>query len=78
VLGYLTALINGRQPGLVATAESQLYTLRQALLATRADGQWESLTGAPLGAREDVDAAIGAVLETLASVPDLLEVPPTH
>jgi hypothetical protein len=25
-----------------------------------------------------VDAAIGALLETLAVVPDLLEIPPTH
>jgi high-affinity iron transporter len=78
VLGYLTPLIDARQPGLVATAESRLNTLEQALLATRVDDRWESFTGASLQAREDVDAAIGAVLETLASVPDLLEVPPTH
>jgi high-affinity iron transporter len=78
VLGYLTPLINVRQPGLVATAESQLGTLRQALLATRVDGQWESLSAASRQARDNVDASIGAVLETLASVPDLLEVPPTH
>jgi high-affinity iron transporter len=78
VLGYLAPLINARQPGLVATADSQLNTLRQALLATRADGRRESLARASLPGREDVDAAIGAVLETLASVPNLLEVPPTH
>ena len=78
VLGYLTPLINARQPGLAATARSQLDTLRQALLATRVDGQWQSLSAASGPARHNVDAAIGAVLETLASVPDLLEVPPTH
>jgi len=78
VLGYLTPLINARQPGLVATAQSQLDTLLQALLATRVDGQWESLSAVPRRAHDNVDAAIGAVLETLASVPDLLEVPPTH
>jgi hypothetical protein len=29
-------------------------------------------------ARESVDAAIDAALETLDAVPDLLEVPPAH
>jgi len=28
--------------------------------------------------RQQVDGALGALLETLSSVPDLLEVPPTH
>jgi len=78
VLGYLTPLINARQPGLPAIAESQLDILKGALLATRADGQWQSLATATSAARERVDAAIDAVLETLAAVPDLLEVPPAH
>ncbi|HEY1818506.1 MAG TPA: FTR1 family protein, partial [Trebonia sp.] len=78
VLGYLADLINEREPGLVATADSELATLDQALLATQAHGQWQSLTAVTLDQRQHVDAAIGALLETLASVPDLLEVPPTH
>jgi high-affinity iron transporter len=78
VLGYLANLIDQRQPGLVATADSQLATLGQALLATRAHGQWQSLTAVTLAQRQHVNAAIGALLETLATVPDLLEVPPTH
>jgi high-affinity iron transporter len=78
VLGYLANLIDEREPGLVATADSQLGTLQSALLATRADGQWQSLTAVTLDQRQHVNAAIGALLETLASVPDLLEVPPTH
>ena len=58
---------------------SELSTLDTALLATRASGgQWQSLTAVSLGQRQHVDAAIGALLETLAVVPDLLEVPPTH
>ena len=55
--------------------------LEQALLATRApqaNGAWTALGAAPLSAREHVDAAIGAELESAASVPDLLEVPPAH
>jgi high-affinity iron transporter len=78
VLGYLANLIDQREPGLVATADSQLATLDQALLATRDNGQWQSFTAVSLDQRQQVNAAIGALLETLASVPDLLEVPPAH
>jgi high-affinity iron transporter len=79
VLGYESALINDRDPGLVATAQRELGTLDTALLATRtSDGRWQSLTAVSLGQRQHVDAAIGSLLETLAVVPDLLEVPPTH
>jgi high-affinity iron transporter len=78
VLGDLADLINERQPGLVATADRELATLDAALLATQADGQWQPLTAVSLGQRQHVDAAIGGLLETLAAVPDLLEVPPAH
>ena len=79
VLGDEAALINARDPGLVATAEAEENTLDRALLATRTSGgQWQSLTAVTLGQRQHVDAAVGALLETLAIVPDLLEVPPTH
>jgi high-affinity iron transporter len=78
VLGYLANLIDERKPGLVGTADSQLAALQSALLATKASGQWQSLTAVSLEQRQQVNAATGALLETLASVPDLLEVPPTH
>jgi high-affinity iron transporter len=78
LLGYLAPLINARQPGLPDIADDQLSILNAALLATRVSGRWESLGAAPLAAREDVDAAIDAVLETLSAVPDLLEPPPAH
>ncbi len=78
VLGYLSGLIGQREPGLVATADSELATLDAALLATKANGQWQPLTAVSLDKRQHVDAAMGALLETLAAVPDLLEVPPTH
>jgi high-affinity iron transporter len=79
VLGYESTLINDRDPGLVATAESELGALDTALLATRTSGgRWQSITAVSLGQRQQVDAATGALLETLAVVPDLLEVPPTH
>ena len=81
ILGYLAPLIDARQPGLVTTLTTELDRLDQALLATRApqaNGAWTALGAAPLSAREHVDAAIGAELESAASVPDLLEVPPAH
>jgi high-affinity iron transporter len=78
VLGYLSGLLGQRAPGLVATADSQLAALNAALLATQANGQWQPLTAVSQRQRQHVDAAIGALLETLASVPNLLEVPPTH
>jgi high-affinity iron transporter len=79
VLGEESGLINERDPGLVKTAQGELAALDSALLATRTStGQWQSLTAVSLGQRQHVDAAIGALLETLAVVPDLLEVPPTH
>jgi high-affinity iron transporter len=78
VLAYLSGLIAQRDPGLVATADSQLAALDTALLATKADGQWQPLTAVSLDKRQHVNAATGALLETLAAVPDLLEIPPTH
>lgn len=78
VLGYLAPLINARQPGLLTTADAEMNTLQQALAATQVKGQWLSLDSAPLTVRQNVNGAIGALLQTLSSVPDLLEVPPTH
>jgi high-affinity iron transporter len=78
VLGELTPLLNARQPGLPAIADNDLGMLQQALLATRVNGQWESLGTASPSARERVDAATDALLETLDAVPDLLEVRPAH
>jgi len=78
VLGEEATLINERQPGLVATANSQLAALDKALLATQAKGQWQPASAVSLTQRQDVDAAIGQLLETLADVPNLLEVPPSH
>ncbi len=48
VLGEEASLIDERQPGLVATADSQLAALDKALLATQANGQWQSLTAVSL------------------------------
>jgi high-affinity iron transporter len=75
VLGMLRNQIDARRPGLLTTVDGQLTTLSQALLGTQSNGQWQSLTATPLAARQKVDAAIGAVLENLSIIPDILEVP---
>lgn len=69
VLDELAPLINERRPQLVATAKAQLDTLEQALRATTSGP-----ATAPLDQRQRVNGAIGQVLETLAPVPDLLEI----
>jgi high-affinity iron transporter len=78
VLGELAPLITARAPSLLRTARVQINTLRSALVATRAQGRWRSLQETPLIARQRVNAAISALLQTLSSVPDLLEVSPSH
>ncbi len=78
VLGYLAPLVNVRQPGLPAIVDGEFDLVRRALLATKRNGRWEPLTAVPLKARQQVDASIGAALETLAAVPDLLEIPPSR
>jgi high-affinity iron transporter len=76
VLGELAPLITARAPQLLPAARTQLDALQQALLATRAGGQWQPPGAVPLLARQQVNAALGALLENLAQVPDLLELPP--
>jgi high-affinity iron transporter len=78
VLSELAPLITARAPKLLPTTQAQLNTLQTALLATHVHGQWTSLSSASLAMRQQVDGALGALLETLSSVPDLLEVPPTR
>jgi high-affinity iron transporter len=78
VVGEVSGLLNTRAPALVPTINAQLDTLQQALLSTRVDGRWIPMNDVPLAGRQRVNAALGAVLETLSIEPTLLEVPPTQ
>jgi high-affinity iron transporter len=78
VLGDLSGLISARQPALMGTLHSQLDALQRALLATQRDGHWMPRRAVPLTQRQAVDGATGALLESLSSVPDLLDVPPSR
>jgi high-affinity iron transporter len=75
VLAELAPLVDARDPKLLPAIDAQLTALDDALLATRVNGQWRAPAGTPQLAQQRVNAAIGAVLENLSVVPDLLEVP---
>jgi high-affinity iron transporter len=70
VLGELQSLINERKPGLVAAVTPELDSLQSALQAAQHDNP----ATAPRAERQQVNAAIGQVLETISPVPDLLEI----
>jgi high-affinity iron transporter len=74
VLGELTPLINQRKPGLVDAINRDLDALERVLRGTQHNGVWDDATTAPLAERQRVNAAIGAELETVSPVPDLLEI----
>ena len=75
VLDELKPLIDARSPALLPAAHTQLAELSQALQATQVGGQWQPVSAVPLAARQRIDADIGAALENLSLIPDLLEVP---
>jgi len=72
VLGLLAPVLNPLAPGLVARADGQLSAVVAAVDQTQVNGAWVAVGDVPPLARERVDAAVGAALETLAPIPDLL------
>jgi iron uptake system EfeUOB component EfeO/EfeM len=59
-------------PHLVGDARGELDALMGAVDATRLGGAWVSIQDLPVRQREQVDADVGAAVETLAPIPDLL------
>jgi high-affinity iron transporter len=74
MLTLLAPVLQPRAPRLVGRARRQLGAVVRAARATRVDGRWVAVAGLPTPQRERVDAAVGAVLETLAPIPDLIQV----
>jgi high-affinity iron transporter len=74
LLHLLAPLLKERAPDLVSRAMVQLDRLDVALSATMQDGRWVAVSHVPLSQREQVDGAIGAVLEILAVIPDVMPV----
>lgn len=71
MLSVLAGLIEPRAPGLVATAKRQLLAIDSALAAAHARTEPANL---PLRTRQRINATVGAALETLAPVSELMEV----
>jgi high-affinity iron transporter len=74
LLHLLAPLLKERAPDLVQRARVQLNRLDAALAATQEAGHWVPVEQVPLAQREQVAGAIGATLEILAIVPDVLPV----
>jgi iron uptake system EfeUOB component EfeO/EfeM len=72
MLGELKPGINLFAPHLLSNARSELDALIGAIDATRAGGAWVSLARLPIRQRQQINADLGAALETLAPLPDLL------
>jgi hypothetical protein len=72
LLGLLAPVLDPLAPNLIARANGQLSAVVAAIDQTQVDGTWVAVGDLPTPARERVDAAVGAALETLAPIPDLL------
>ena len=77
ILAALAPLLQPREPALVASVTADLNGLATMLDGLRQpDGAWTPLASLTLSQREQLDGAIGALLEELAPIPDFLELPP--
>jgi high-affinity iron transporter len=74
MLTLLAPALDPRAPRVVGRARRQLVAVDRAVQATRVAGDWVALDRVSLAARQRVDAAVGGALETLAPIPDVLQV----
>ncbi len=74
LLTILKGVIVKRAPKLWATAQDQLTTLSNLVQATKMNGQWVPLSALSMMQREQLNAAMSGILETLSPIPDLLEI----
>jgi iron uptake system EfeUOB component EfeO/EfeM len=72
LLGLLAPVLDPLAPHLIARARGQLSTVLTAVDQGESNGSWVAVDDLPTATRERVDAAVGAALETLAPIPDLL------
>jgi iron uptake system EfeUOB component EfeO/EfeM len=72
LLGLLAPVLDPLAPHLIARANGQLSAVLAAVEQTEVNGTWVAVSDLPPLAREQVDAAVGAALEILAPIPDLL------
>ncbi|WP_369046600.1 EfeM/EfeO family lipoprotein [Sinomonas sp. P10A9] len=71
VLDLIRGLLENLKRGFPAKLDGELAALSSAIDATRADGVWTPFPSVPLPQRQQVNAAMGRALESLALVPAL-------
>ncbi|HEX3615938.1 MAG TPA: EfeM/EfeO family lipoprotein [Solirubrobacteraceae bacterium] len=72
MLGDLAPTLDQLAPRLVENAAAQLDALGAEIEVTQAGGGSVAIPSLPLRQRQQIDADVGALLETLAPIPDLL------
>jgi hypothetical protein len=72
MLGELSPTLGPLAPQMIPRAEDELDALGAAIAGTQLDGGWVSVQSLPTAQRQQIDADLGAALETLAPLPDLL------
>jgi len=73
VLATITGLITARDPQLLAAIDRGIAAVQGELLADHAaDGGWVPPSALPRAQRQQLDGDLGALLENLSSIPDLL------
>jgi high-affinity iron transporter len=70
----LTPLVEARSKGLPASLTKQLTALSTAIQSTKANGQWVAVSAVPDAKRRQLNALTGGVLESLSTIPDMLEI----
>jgi high-affinity iron transporter len=74
-LQALAPLLQARDPQLLSTVQDRLDRLATQLEAYDHGGTWVAVQDLPASDRERLDAALGALLETVAPIADILELP---
>jgi high-affinity iron transporter len=77
VLGVLTQQLRQRDPTLYTQAETGLHTLGTLLDSYDRDGRWTPLSALSQTQREHINAVTGQLLEQLALIPNILQMPPS-
>lgn len=72
MLSELSPTLGPLAPRLIADADAQLSALDAEIASTQVNGTWVALQSLPVPARQQIDADVGELAETLAPVPDLL------
>jgi len=74
VLGTLRSLVGARDPGMLTAIDGGLGTVQGDLRAARTPGGgWTPVTALPQRQRQKLDGDLGALLEQLALMPNLLQ-----